>query len=841
MKKYFVLLALLTSSLSFAQPGMRPSGGGDGNGRPNREGSSQQTTLNLESSFPKGNSKIIGFVIDSAVTIAVEYASVVLIDQPTQKTYDGAMADDKGKFEFTKVAPGKYDIKVTFIGYKDTFLRGIEVKKGEDLDIGVIKLPIAAKVLDEVTITGLKSLIEEKVDRLVYNAENDQTSKGGDGADVLRKVPMLSVDLEGNVQMRGSSNIQVLINNKPSTIVASSVADALRMIPAELIKTVEVITSPSAKYDAEGTAGIINIITKRSSIQGYNLNINTGVGLRGSNLSLSGNLRVGKVGFSLGGYGRGFYNRAATELNQQIIGLNSIIETRQTSEGRDFGMFGRYNLGMDIQLSDKEYITGGVSFGTRGFQRWQDLAIESLTTQNREVYTIDRSNNVDVNVDYVKIFKPGQEWSISTLYSQNNLTNNFTADIFGPSSTELLASQKNINANVNQEITAQTDYVQPIGKNQQFEVGLKGIYRVVNSDFNFLSGIGASLEADARNPSGFLNYNQNIQAGYLSYTYSTKKKWSFKAGLRYENTVITANDNRSDLEIAPYDNLVPSVNISKIFGSGLSWKLAYNNRIQRPGLQQLNPNFNIANPQDIQVGNPNLEPEISNNVEMSFSKAIKRSYVNISVFARQINNGILRITSPNDTIPGALITTFENIGKQQNAGINFFGNINITQNFTLNGGFDAYYTYLEGQVQTLDGFALANNSGIVIGGRMMGQLNFKNGYGIQAFGGARGNDVTLQGFRTGFFFYSLGLRKDFKNGKGNWGIGFDNFFGGMTIRSESSSEVFSQQSVNYLYNQNIKFNFSYKLGNMKFVERKKTKGVNNTDVKGGGDSNQGFN
>lgn len=842
------LLLLLITATAMAQYPGRPPGGGDGNGRPGRSTESP-ATFSLGDDAPKGNSKITGFVIDSAVTLAVEYANVALINEEGGKVIDGTMADGNGKFQFTKVAPGTYTLKVTFIGYEDNEIKHLKVKKGEDIDLGTVKLAISARVLDEVKVTGLKSIIEEKVDRLVYNAENDVTSKGGDGADVLRKVPMLSVDLDGNVSLRGSENIRVLINNKPSTIVASSVADALKMIPADLIKTVEVITSPSAKYDAEGTTGIINIITKRSSVQGYNLNINTGVGVRGTNLGLNGNLRVGKVGFSLGGFGRSFYNKSGSELSQTTFSDLGTFKTAQTSEGKDFGLFGRYNLGMDIELSKTEYINGSVSFGTRGMNRNQDMLISTFadnvlkTETNRVLDTKDRSNNVDVNLDYVKIFKPSHEWSISTQYSQNNLTNNFDAQTYSLTG-ESLGNQKNLNGNVNQEITLQTDYMMPIGKNQMFETGVKGIFREVNSDFRYLFGFAGTLEADARNPAGFLNYNQNIKAGYLSYTYSTQNKWSFKAGVRYEQTSIDANDSGVTLNIGNYDNWVPSVNIAKIMKNGLTVKMAYNNRIQRPGLQQLNPNFNAANPQSINIGNPNLKPEISNNVELGLSKSIKRNYVNLSFFARQTNNSILRITTPSDTLAGAVITTYENIGKEQTSGINLFGNFFLTQKWSLNGGFDLYYNYLEGQIQTRDGFKLTNNSGVIVGGRMMSQISLNKGWTVQAHGGMRGNSITLQGTSSSFRFYSLGIRKDIKEKKGSLGIAFDNFLGGMNIRSTMSSDLFKQESVNKIYNQNVKVTFQYKLGNMKFVERKKTKSVNNNDViQGGGDGAQqgGFN
>ena len=266
----------------------------------------------------KGHARVFGAIVDAESNQPVEFANVALIDPQTSKPVDGSVADDKGKFNIIKVAEGTYNVSISFIGYETQEIKNITVDKKGDVNLGIVKLSTGSKILKEVVVEGQKELIEERVDRTIYNAENDATARGGDATDVLKRVPMLSVDLDGNVSLRGSSNVTVLINNKPSTIMASSIADALKQIPADQIKSVEVITSPSAKYDAEGTGGIINIITKKNTLQGATLNIDAGVGVRGSNLGLNGNYRTGKMGFSLGGFGRAMYNVNGSFENSQL-------------------------------------------------------------------------------------------------------------------------------------------------------------------------------------------------------------------------------------------------------------------------------------------------------------------------------------------------------------------------------------------------------------------------------------------------------------------------------------------------------------------------------------------
>ncbi|WP_375444821.1 TonB-dependent receptor domain-containing protein [uncultured Fibrella sp.] len=829
--------ALLTASLSapaFAQfPGM-VGGATQPKALPGTAGDNS----------PKGTAKITGYVVDSAQTKAVEFASIALYNTATGKAVDGTVADEKGKFTLAKLVAGQYKALITFVGYRTKTIDSLTVSNGQSLDIGVIKLSSSVKMLNEVTVVGQSALIEEKVDRLVYNAEKDITAKGGDAADVLRKVPLLTVDLDGNVSLRGSSNIRVLINNKPSTIVASSVSDALKQIPADQIKTVEVITSPSAKYDAEGSGGIINIITKKNSLQGLNLNVDSGIGNRGSSLSLNGSYRKGKAGFTLGGFGRGIYNtKTDTQLEQTSRSNGVSTVTQQNGKGKSEGIFGQYNLGFDYDLAKDQSITAGVRYGVRNFSTQQDLVTQLLTNGipgssiNRNVDAKNLSGTIDTNIDYLHTFKPQQEWSISTLYSRTDLTNNFDANLYN-NSAALVSRQRNLNSNLNQEFTLQTDYQTPVKKNQLLEFGGKAIFRQVDSDYSYLFG-GASgeLTTQSNNKLGALLYHQNIAAGYTSYTYTTKKRYTFKGGVRYEHTFIDASTKEGGpIGIGDYGVLVPSVNASKTF-SGTTFKLGYNRRIQRPGLQQLNPNFNAANPQVITVGNPALRPELTDNIELGLSRTIKKTFVTATFFGRITDNAITQVSQPSDSLPGAIVTTYQNIGRQRTYGTNVFANVALTSKINIGVFFNGFYTSLTGQAIGEKGISQQlTNSGLQISGGTMASAQFGHGWGVQAFGFMQGNTIQLQGKQGGFGFYTVGVKKDIANKKGSVGLAAENFLSDrFNIHTVLNSSQFSQVNDVYLYNRGIRLTFTYKIGKMTMdAPRKKAKGVNNDDVKSDG-------
>ena len=874
MKTLLLVLLIVGSTTSFAQ---FPGGGGPGGGRPGGGGNNgddrprRATEAGTESEpTPRGNGKIAGVLMDSTTGKPVEYATVALLNAGTSKPIDGATSDEKGKFLLNKLAPGTYQLQYSFIGYKDKRTNPITVVKGTDLNLGAVKLTADTRTLSEVNVVGQSAMIEEKVDRLVYNADKDITAKGGDAGDILRKVPMLSVDLDGNVSLRGSSNVRVLINNKPSTIVASSVADALKQIPADMIKTVEVITSPSAKYDAEGSAGIINIITKKTTLQGATLDVNGGAGNRGALLGINANYRTGKMGFSLGGFGRAEYNvRGAFNNDQTTASPTGTIRTLQSASTLNQRLMGNYQLGWDYDINKNTSLTASVRYGARnGVTNQTNLLTQTFLPNgffpllnDRNVKTKDLSGTVDANITYTRTYKPQQELSVLALYSRNNRTNNFVADILSGTDFQTITSrQRNDNLSYNQESTLQIDYQTPVKTNQLVEFGAKGILRQVNSDYAYLRATGAdgSFVTDQSRPANSLFYDQNIAATYLSYTLTTKNKYTIKAGARYEYTFVDARFSNTSSEqtnangnttIPNYGNLVPSINVSKNLGGGRIIKLAYNRRIQRPGIQFLNPNINAANPTNITRGNVYLSPELTDNLEFSTSANIKGLYVNASLFARRTNNEITAVRDTtsqsfgnvvNPVLQQVIITNYQNIGRQDAVGLNLFGNGTLFSKWQIGGGIDIFHVNLTNN--NINPLYSASNSGWVVSGRIQSSLTLKNGWGAQVFTGARGRQVQLQGYQSTMYFYSFGIRKDFNQKKASLGLAAENIFNHPFVqRSELRSPILSQNSSTSYYNAGFRVTFSYKIGKMSFTApQKRRKSIDNDDVKGegGGDNNQ---
>lgn len=801
----------------------------------------------------KEPARIIGVAKNLKTGEPIGYATAALYKAGTDLSTSGAVADGEGVFFITGFSVGTYELQVSFLGY-ETIKRTINVNSvDEDINLGEIGMTDEGLALQEITVQGQRDLIEERVDRTIYKAENDKTTAGGDATDVLRRVPMLSVDLDGNVSMRGSTNILVLIDNRPSAIAASSIADALRQIPADEIKAVEVITSPSARFDAEGTSGVINIVTKKNNLQGVTMNVNSGFGLRGSNLGLQGSARKGKLGFSLGGFGRAGYNLLGRFENEQIITnpdktISRVIQSADT-ERRD--VFGRYNFGVDYDINQYNFITGAINFGLRNSKNKQTNFLtenfrnnDLISNRLRSTDTKDLSNSVDVSLNYTRSFeKKGRELSLLTLYSRNNRENSFINTLFTEDFSTIDSRLKNDNPSRNEEFTVQLDYVTPVDEkgNQILEYGAKNILRKAYSDFAYFEAEGPTGEFVVDpNPSrnNDFSYDQNVTASYVSYTFAFLDNYTLKPGVRYEYSTINA-DFRTEFqaEIPSYGTWVPSINASRKLKNGNMIKAAYNRRIQRPSLRFLNPNIEASNPLQISQGNPELDPEFTDNYELGYSTFIKGTNLNFTTFYRNTTGSIQALRNVQEG--GIISTTYENIGQEQTVGANIFANVNINNKFSLNGGFDMYYAMLDNGL-TDPQFA-ASNEGFVISGRIFGNYTLPKSWQIQLFSFARGRQVQLQGTSGGFAVYGLSMNKQFAEKRGSIGFGVENFMAKeFIVRNEIVTPTIIQNSLNATKNMNFKVNFSYRIGKLSMDQRpKRRKSISNDDLKdGGGDGGQ---
>lgn len=798
---------------------------------------------------PTGNAagRITGIAKDLKTGEPVGYATAALYKAGSDVSTAGAVADGDGVFHITGYKVGEYELHVSFMGF-ETVKRIVNINSLDtDINLGEIGMSDEGVALEEVTVQGQRELIEERVDRTIYKAENDRTTAGGDGTDVLRRVPMLSVDLDGNVSMRGSSNILVLINNRPSAIAASSIADALKQIPADEIKAVEVITSPSAKYDAEGTSGVINIVTKKNNLQGATMNVNTSFGMRGSNLGLQGSARKGKFGFTLGGFGRAGYNVLGRFENRQVTNNSdgSVSTSIQSAETERRDIFGRYNFGVDYDINEYNFLTGAVNFGVRNSKNWQtDFLTQNFldevlrASQNRETYTLDNSNSVDVSLNYTRTFqKKGRELSFLTLYSTNNRENSFTNNLYEGNLEDILSRTRNINPSKNEEFTVQLDYVTPLDDkgSKILEYGAKNILRRAYSDFAYYLADGADGEyVESENPAlnNEFSYDQNVTAGYASYTTPLLKHYTLKAGVRYEYTNINA-DFKTEFQanIPAYGTFVPSLNASRRLKNGNLIKAAYNRRIQRPSLRFLNPNIDISNPQQISQGNPELDPEMTDNYELGYSTFIKSTTLNFTGFYRNTTGSIQPIRTVQED--GVISTSYSNIGQEQAVGTNVFFNVNISNKVSLSGGGDLYYAMLD------NGLSVSNN-GFVVSGRLFGNYTLPRDWQVQVFSFARGRQVQLQGSSGGFAMYGLNFNKQFDEKRGSIGFGAENFLmKEFVVKNEVITPTIMQNSTSAMRNMNFKVNFSYRIGKMSMDQRpKRRKSINNDDMKDGGDGGQ---
>lgn len=793
-------------------------------------------------SQPSIKGKISGQLMDEKENTAVEFATVALKDPKTGKVINGGLTEAGGSFKLQNVPIGNYSVEFSFLGYATKSITVEMTPKKPDVDLGKIALAADVKALEAVVVEGKREVFENKIDRLVYNAEQDIGNAGGDATDVLRRTPLLSVDLEGNVSLRGSQNIQILVNGKPSTMFATNPGDALSMIPSDQIKSVEVITSPSAKYDGEGTAGIINIITKKTGPEGFTGNVNMAFGNLNSRGSAGMTAGKGRFGFNASGSSYWSVPRDGTSMLYREDGLAGgearVLRENGVQESQRIGFFANAGAFYDFNA----YSSLTTSFRLRGFSSSRDgnflttyLDPTASIRQEYDRYTDAQTlfSGYEWSFDYIKKFaQEGREFSMAykidgNVQDQNSvITQEDLTELKDP---RLFRDERNFNDGNNQEITYQADYVHPFTDKFKLEAGAKAIIRNVDSDFSFSTRNQTNVEYQKiADRTDIFFYDQDVYAGYVSTQTNLPGKIGMIAGVRYETTEIAGSfrDIESPFENT-YENWLPSVTMSKTFGRGKTVKMGYSRRIQRPGLRQINPFIQVDNNRLISYGNPTLDPELNDQVEVSFNTFKKGTVLNLSAFYRKTTNLIESIRLDTDT--DIAETTFLNVGENRSVGLNLFSSTKLFKIWTVRAGFNAFTYNATGNI---DGNVVSNQA-ILFNANGNSTIQLKKDWTIEAFGFYRAPRQTIQGTNPSFSLWSLTLQKKIWEERGKLGIRVvEPLSANKSFGSKLSGENFYQESDFTIPFRSYGVTFSYKFGKIDFSQKARRSKINNTDQEG---------
>jgi outer membrane receptor protein involved in Fe transport len=801
LKFLFVFIILINSF--FAVSGQRPDSGG------------RQVLAGT----------ISGVLVDSITRLPIAYAAIGLIESGSRQVVNGTMTDENGNFRIPDVPAGQYQVEINFIGYKSLTIPGIKLtSRDADHALGTILLGPEAQLLEEIKIVGEAALIEARPDKIVYNAEHDVTSRGGDAADVLRKVPLLNVDFDGNVMLRGSENVQVLINGRPSSIFNSNLADALKMMPADQIKAVEVITAPSAKYDGEGTAGIINIITRKKNVEGFTSSGDLTGGSRSSRGNMNFNYGRGRLGLNLSGGGwLAWPQTGVTEFYREEFGdaYTSLLSQGGKNESSHVGL--RTHAGLEYNFNPAS--TLNASFSVRGHRRKSQRDVTASYLYNEAVVEdyfrssddLSRRTGWEWELDYKKLFpQEDHEWSISAELDYDDekqeadYFQTYTLPVETPDDTE-----HNFNVEDNIELSVQTDYVHPVRKNIKLETGLKAEIEDLKSDFEF-----EYIDPDQQiwrldeDQTDIFFYNQQVYAGYLSSTFELGERYTLIGGVRLEVTHLQGEF--ADVEIPfsnQYNSWLPNLTISKKSGEHNQLKVSYNQRIQRPGDRHINPFIEYNDNRDISYGNPGLHPEKIHQVELGTNIFLEKNMISVSLFGRRTEDLIEQLLHIDET--GVSETTYENFGRRHSLGLNVFGSVNLGD-LTLRGGFDINAWDVSGEFENEN----LSNSGYDYNGRINITWVVSETFRMEGFSFFRSPSYTVQGRNPNWSMMSFAMKKDFFDKRLTIGLNItEPFRENLQFIRELEGPGFYQYSNTLRPVRSYGINLGYRIGKIESRER----------------------
>jgi len=791
---------------------------------------------------PNINCTVKGLVMDSVSKESIPYATISISTVEKPDVFIKRIASGvKGDFELPVNKTGDYRISFESVGMKK-HTRTITINpEQKSLNLGKITMAAANKNLAEVTVTALKPLIKVDLDKITYDIKSDPEAKSTTTLDMLRKVPMVTVDGDDKIQLKGSSSFKVYINGKPSGMMTKNASLSLKSMPASSVKSIEVITEPGAKYDAEGLGGIINIVTDKA-LTGITGTIRAGIDSRGGNNSgLYFSSKVGKFGLTANLNYNVQKNPQSTSFNErENLNSQSVNFVTQDTHSNSNYNYGYGSIEASYELDSLNLVSfsmngnlGGSTINSTGKTSMLDNNRDTLSAFSQKLYSSGNWGGVDMSLDYQRTFKkPDQLFTLSYRYSHtpdNSDNNSYLTGL----RNYIGSTQHTQSEAKGDEHTFQSDYSEPFNKMHVVEFGAKFILRLNNSVNSYTQQNPDTKlwEPIANRPENNLDQTQDILGAYGSYTLKLKKL-SLRAGLRYEQTWSNVLLTDTNFHFN-FQNLIPSVTMSYKFNESSSVRLSYNQRISRPGIWYLNPYVDNSNPNAIQQGNPDLSPEISNSFSVNFSNITPKLTVNTNLYTAFTNNSIERVSSLlNDS---TTFTTFKNIGLSTRSGLSLSVNWQPSKLLRINGNGSCVYV----NMSTNDGSGI-KNKGVNYSFQSGLQYTLPFELKFSMNGGYSSPNVSLQGNYSGYYYYNTSLSHDFFNKKLNVNLRATNFI--TKFRDFTSSMATNDYKSNSIYSnvyRNVGVTVVYSFGKLKEQIKKVQRTIENSDIKGGGQSGGG--
>lgn len=787
---------------------------------------------------------LVAKVVDAQNNQTVPFATASILNRNTKAIIKVTQTDADGNLKMPGLSPGTYTFKVSYVGYQTMVRDLITITNQTEINLGTIKMNASkGTALTEVQIKGQKSTMQLGIDKKVFSVDQSLVSEGGSASDLLQNVPTIQTDMDGSVSLRGSSGVRILIDGKPSLIGGGDVAQILQSIPASSIESVEVITNPSSKYDAEGQSGIINIVLKKNKKLGLNGNVALTAGnmdTYNANTSLS--FQNNKVNL-FGNYSYRTGNRISNGFSNTTY-LNNTTETgfaNQNTDSKGKNQGHNVKAGIDYNLTEKSVLslTGGFNFRNNNDNELLNTnklnsSRNPFELSNRKNSNQRDGNSYDLGLDFSHKFKkPREELTFNASYSKGNNENNQLYNTETYFSLDPLYDPIGITTNIglgnDHNYNVQADYTLPIGKAGKFEAGYRSQFR--NSDNStiaeILNNTTGLYEMNYRVSNDF-NSEEQIHALYANYQ-NQIGNFGYQLGLRGEDAALNTNSGRysagNDISYTPgkvaYTRLYPSVFLTQKFKGDQQVQVNYSRRVNRPRGWDTNPFLDISDPLNYRQGNPNLKPEDVHAYEMAYNKFWPKVTFISTVYFRQTNDAIQRVRSAPDE-NGIVTTTPENITRERSTGLELIGKIDVVKawNFTAN------VNLYQRNIQGVPSQGILENSGFSWNANLTNNITLPYNITLQLKGDYRAPEVVAQGKRNAMYGVDAGAKYDFANKKSSLSLNVRNVLNTRNWSMTTTNAGAPGSTIDfkrYMQGPIASLTYSYRFGNSDFKSKKPRK------------------